>query len=288
MSVDNSTMAGGEEYSTAVSKKIPALKLDGVSVTFRAQDGSLVDAVKNVDLTVADGEFISIVGPSGCGKTTLLKMCANLQLPTAGSIIYRGQVGAIEPGEFGMVLQSPALFPWKTIAQNIAMPERILNSKKKRSEEDIRTRVEELLDLMQLPPVAERYPWELSGGMQQRVSIARALFLDPPLVLMDEPFGALDALTREELNMHFERVQMTERKTVLFVTHSISEAVILSDRIVVMSATPGRIMKVVENKLPRPRDEHVLASSEFTEMAAIIRDLLNSTKVQKGKQNVLS
>ena len=279
--------AGAERAHASMPMEAPALVLKDVSVTFLARDGGRVNAVEDVNLTVAEGEFISIVGPSGCGKTTLLKVCANLQQPSSGSIIYRGRVGAIEPGAFGMVLQSPALFPWKTIAQNIILPNRILARRKYRFQGDTRRRVEELLTLMQLPAISERYSWELSGGMQQRVSIARALFLDPQLVLMDEPFGALDAMTREELNMHFERVQMTQRKTVLFVTHAISEAVILSDRIVVMSAAPGRILEVIDNKLPRPRDEKVLASPEFAHMAGTIRDLLNSGRSSTGKRHVL-
>lgn len=256
----------------------PALELDGVSITFRSRDKTLVEAVRDIELSVSDGEFIAIVGPSGCGKTTLLKMCANLEIPTSGTITYRGQVGAIQPGQFGMVFQSPGLFPWKTVAKNIALSDRILHGNQRWSADKTGDRVRDLLELMQLPPIADRYPWELSGGMQQRVSIARALFLDPPLVLMDEPFGALDAITREELSMHFERVQMTEQKTVLFVTHSISEAVMLSDRIVVMSAGPGRILEVIENPLPRPRGEDVLGSPEFAQVNAHVRELLNSGK----------
>jgi NitT/TauT family transport system ATP-binding protein len=271
------TDAGIDSPASTATLGSAALALENVSKVFIPRDGQRVEALLPLDLTVGAGEFISIVGPSGCGKSTLLRVSANLETPTTGRVLYRGRPGGIAAGEYGMVFQSPGLFPWKTVRGNIAMAQRIVRNAPAASSADINARVDHLISLMQLPMIADRYPTELSGGMQQRVSIARALYLDPTILLMDEPFGALDALTREELNLHFERIQMNERKTVLFVTHSISEAVILSDRIVVMSASPGRIVEIVQNDLPRPRNETVMASEAFTARVARIRSLLQTT-----------
>ena len=196
-----------------------------------------------------EGEFIAVVGPSGCGKSTLLKILAGLLPPSQGEALLRGTPISGPRRDIGVVFQSPVLLPWRSILENVLLPIDVQHLGGGR----YRTAALELLELVGLQEFAHRYPWELSGGMQQRVAIARGLIHDPAMLLMDEPFGALDAMTREQMNLELQRIWLERKKTILFITHSIPEAVFLADRVLVMSARPGRIMDVVKVDIPRPR-----------------------------------
>jgi NitT/TauT family transport system ATP-binding protein len=248
----------------------PILDVSGVSKTYRSQGGEATIALARVDLTIRPTEFLSLVGPSGCGKTTLMKICAGLLEATEGSISYLGSGRAVRPGDGGVVFQTASLLPWRTILENVILPADILDLDRKQAI----ARARELLRLTGLGGVENRYPGELSGGMQQRASICRALVHEPEVLFMDEPFGALDAMTREDLNMLLQEVHLRERKTVIFITHSIQEAVLLSDRVVVMSPGPGRVVAEVEVPIPRPRTIADTASREFTDLAGQIREHL--------------
>jgi NitT/TauT family transport system ATP-binding protein len=230
-------------------------------------------AVDSVDLALRPGEFVSLVGPSGCGKTTLLKMLAGVIPATRGSIDYMGTGRAVGPRDVGLVFQQAALLPWRTVLSNITLPADILKLDRKAARE----RATELLEMLALDPgTAKRYPIQLSGGMQQRVSIARALLHDPQVLMMDEPFGALDAMTRESLHLHLQEIATSQEKTVLFVTHSISEAVFLSDRVAVMHTKPGRIAGVLDIDLPRPRRLLDMSGPRFGAFEREIRALLDA------------
>lgn len=248
----------------------PILTLREVEKTYRAAHGEGAVALASVSATVRPGEFVSFVGPSGCGKTTLLKMCAGLITPSAGSIVYRQTGKSVQPGSYGFVFQSAALLPWRTALENVMLPAVILGLDKTTARE----RALRLLELVRLGTAIERYPNQLSGGMQQRVSIARSLLHDPDLLFMDEPFGALDAMTREQLNMDLQRISLEQAKTVLFVTHDIEEAVLLSDRVFVFSRGPGRLIEVLEPRIRRPRTLADKAHPEFQRAVATIRGLL--------------
>jgi NitT/TauT family transport system ATP-binding protein len=248
----------------------PILTLREVEKTYRAAQGNGAVALAPVSATVRPGEFVSFVGPSGCGKTTLLKMCAGLITPSAGSITYRQTGNAVQPGSYGFVFQSAALLPWRTALENVMLPAVILGLDRTTA----RDRALRLLDLVRLSHAIDRYPNQLSGGMQQRVSIARSLLHDPDLLFMDEPFGALDAMTREQLNMDLQRISLEQAKTVLFVTHDIEEAVLLSDRVFVFSRGPGRLIEVLEPRIQRPRTLGDKAHPEFLRAVATIRALL--------------
>jgi NitT/TauT family transport system ATP-binding protein len=245
-----------------------AIEISGVSLRFDTADGP-VAALSNVDLKVARGEFVSFIGPSGCGKTTLLRAVADLETPTSGSI----RVNGMSPREarasraYGYVFQAPALYPWRSVARNIALPLEIMGFD--RSERD--ARVAKGLELVNLSGFGNKYPWQLSGGMQQRASIARALSFDPDLLLMDEPFGALDEIVRDMLNQQLLRLWEVTGKTVLFVTHSIPEAVFLSTQIVVMSPRPGRIIDVIACDFPRDRALDIRETPEFMGVANRVR-----------------
>jgi NitT/TauT family transport system ATP-binding protein len=245
-----------------------AIEISGVSLRFDTADGP-VAALSNVDLKVARGEFVSFIGPSGCGKTTLLRAVADLETPTSGSI----RVNGMSPGEarasraYGYVFQAPALYPWRSVARNIALPLEIMGFD--RSERD--ARVAKGLELVNLSGFGNKYPWQLSGGMQQRASIARALSFNPDLLLMDEPFGALDEIVRDMLNQQLLRLWEVTGKTVLFVTHSIPEAVFLSTHIVVMSPRPGRIIDVIACDFPRDRALDIRETPEFMSVANRVR-----------------
>jgi NitT/TauT family transport system ATP-binding protein len=245
-----------------------AIEISGVSLRFDTADGP-VAALSNVDLKIARGEFVSFIGPSGCGKTTLLRAVADLETPTSGSI----RVNGMSPGEarasraYGYVFQAPALYPWRSVARNIALPLEIMGFD--RSERD--ARVAKGLELVNLSGFGNKYPWQLSGGMQQRASIARALSFDPDLLLMDEPFGALDEIVRDMLNQQLLRLWEVTGKTVLFVTHSIPEAVFLSTQIVVMSPRPGRIIDVIACDFPRDRALDIRETPEFMGVANRVR-----------------
>jgi len=229
-----------------------------------------VEALRSVSLNVRSGEFVSIVGPSGCGKSSLLKLILGLERPTEGEIRLSGHVVEGPNRDVGVVFQSPVLLPWRTVLQNVLLPADVQHLDRNAAAE----RAAHLLQFAGLAGFEKRYPFELSGGMQQRVAIVRALIHDPQLLLMDEPFAALDAMTREQMSMELQRIWMQSRKTVVFITHSIQEAVLLSDRIAVMSARPGRLISVLEHGAPRPREIKDLAAPEMAKLAATIRDQL--------------
>ena len=241
----------------------------GVSLTFKTADGP-VHALKDVSLTIGKGDFVSFIGPSGCGKTTFLRTIAALETPTAGQIRVNG-MGADEARRaraYGYVFQAPGLYPWRTISGNISLPLEIMGfSKAERSE-----RIARVLDLVELSGFGGKYPWQLSGGMQQRASIARALAFDADILLMDEPFGALDEIVRDRLNEALLELWRKTGKTIGFVTHSIPEAVYLSTRIVVMSPRPGRISRIIESTLPRERPLEIRDTPEFIRVAHEVRE----------------
>ena len=235
--------------------------------------GGLV-ALEGIDLDIRPGEFVSLIGPSGCGKSTLLRIVGDLIQPTEGNVVVNGKAPrrAREDRDYGIVFQDAVLYDWRTVAKNIALPLEMLGWDRTRRAE----RVRELVDLVELGGFEQHHPWQLSGGMQQRVSIARALSFDPPLLLMDEPFGALDEMTRERLNMELLRIWDASGSTVIFVTHSIAEAVFLSTRVVVVSPRPGRITGIVDIDLPQPRNSDTREQPHFFELVTQVRDLLRS------------
>jgi NitT/TauT family transport system ATP-binding protein len=249
------------------------IEIRGLSLRFETADGS-VDALSGIDLTVERGGFVSLIGPSGCGKTTLLRLVADLERPTAGAITVNG----VTPADarlaraYGYVFQAPALYPWRSVERNVTLPLEIMGL----SGAERRARAARYLAMVNLEGFEKRFPWQLSGGMQQRVSIARALSFEPDLLLMDEPFGALDEITRDHLNEQLLLLWRRTGKTVVFVTHSIAEAVFLSTRIVVMSPRPGRIIDVIENTLPAERSLDLRESLEFQKVAHRVRDGLRA------------
>jgi NitT/TauT family transport system ATP-binding protein len=244
-----------------------------LSLTFETADGP-VYALSNVNLTVNDGDFVSFIGPSGCGKTTLLRVIADLEKASAGTITVNG----MSPDEarrkraYGYVFQAPALYPWRTIERNVALPLEIMGFGAK----ERRERIARNLELVNLKGFEKKYPWQLSGGMQQRVSIARALAFEPKLMLMDEPFGALDEIVRDKLNQQLLELWGRTKKTVVFVTHSIPEAVFLSTRIVVMSPRPGRIIDVIDTNFPAGRTLDIRETEAFLKIAHRVREGLRA------------
>ena len=250
------------------------IEIAGVSKTYAASDGQ-VHAVEQVSLDVPDGEFLSILGPSGCGKSTLMLMIAGLLAPSSGEIRVAGHPVTRPQTDVGIVFQSPVLLDWRTVIRNVLLQveARGLDLQSHRS------KARELLRAVGLEGFEDRYPFELSGGMRQRAAICRALIHDPPLLLMDEPFGALDALTREQMRLDIERLWLERRKTVVFITHSIPEAVLLSDRVVVMSPRPGRVDGVLDIDLPRPRRLEVQESPRFAAYQKSITDLFRARGV---------
>jgi NitT/TauT family transport system ATP-binding protein len=245
-----------------------AVDVCNVSLTFETGDGK-VDALSNVSLQIADGEFVSFIGPSGCGKTTMLRVIADLQQPTAGTLLVNGMRAeqARLERRYGYVFQAPALFPWRTIEKNLKLPLEIMGF----SDSEQQQRATRYLALVNLTGFERKFPWQLSGGMQQRVSIARALSFDPALLLMDEPFGALDEIVRDHLNEQLLQLWDKTGKTVLFVTHSIPEAVFLSTKIVVMSPRPGRIIDIIDCNFPRDRTLEIRETPEFLKIAQRVR-----------------
>ena len=239
---------------------------EGVSLVYQTRRGTIT-ALENLDLSIGRGEFFSLIGPSGCGKSSFLKVAAGLLPLTSGSMTLDGSAVQGPRREVGVIFQRPTLFPWKTVLHNVLLPAETLNLDKNAA----RARAEELLKMVGLDEFADNYPNELSGGMQQRVGIVRALIHDPDVLLMDEPFAALDALTREHMMMEFQDIWMTTEKSVLFITHSIPEAVFLSDRVAVMSQRPGRIIREHRVDLPRPRDLSTMASTTFNEICNELR-----------------
>jgi len=231
-----------------------------------------VVAVRDIDLEVRPGELVSLIGPSGCGKSTLLRIVGDLIEPSGGQVIVNGKPAhqARLDRDYGIVFQDAVLYDWRTVAKNIGLPLEMLGWDRRRRAE----RVREMIELVELGGFEDHHPWQLSGGMQQRVSIARALSFDPALLLMDEPFGALDEMTRERLNMELLRIWERSGGTIIFVTHSISEAVFLSTRVVVMSPRPGQIMGIVDIDLPQPRTAATREHPRFFELVTEVRELL--------------
>jgi len=248
-----------------------AVAAKGVWKTFNEGQANEVIALQDVDVVVEDGEFISLIGPSGCGKSTLLRVIADLTHPTQGTVSVAGvpAAQAREEQKYGMAFQQAALFDWRTVQRNVELPLELQGwAKEKRA-----ARAMELLEMVQLADFAKHRPWELSGGMQQRVAIARSLAVDPPLLLMDEPFGALDEMTRERMQNELLRIRRETGKSIIFVTHSIPEAVYLSDRVVVMSARPGRITDIVPIPLAE-RNEDTRESDDFFHCVTAVREAL--------------
>ena len=234
--------------------------------------GGGVTAIQGIDLEIVEREFVSLIGPSGCGKSTLLRVIGDLIQPTSGEVVVNGKSArrARVDRDYGIVFQDAVLFDWRTVTKNISLPLEMLGWDRRRRNE----RVKELLDLVELEGFGGHHPWQLSGGMQQRVSIARALSFSPALLLMDEPFGALDEMTRERLNIELLQIWAAIGSTIVFVTHSISEAVFLSTRVVVMSPRPGRITGVVDIDLPQPRSAETREQPRFFELVADVRHCL--------------
>ncbi len=245
-----------------------SIRIDRVSRYFDSSDGERTIALDNVSLDIGQNEFVALVGPSGCGKSTLLRILAGLFKPSAG-MVYVGDQKLMQPrDETGMVFQAATLLPWVNILENIYFPFKV---KGKKVPDELKQYAQDLLKVAGLAGFEKKMPHELSGGMQQRAAICRALFKDPDLLLMDEPFGALDALTREEMTLELLRIWSMRPKTVVFVTHSISEAVLLADRVVVMSSRPGKIADVIPIDLPRPRQFSMTSLPEFGTYADRIR-----------------
>ena len=249
-----------------------AVQVRGASLVYpalRASDKP-VHALSQIDLNIAQGEFVSLIGPSGCGKTTLLRVIADLEAISAGEVLVNGMTPkqARLARAYGYVFQAPALFPWRTVIGNVMLPLQIQGRAKAEAEAVAR----EHLERVGLTGFERKYPWQLSGGMQQRVSIARALGFEPKILMMDEPFGALDEITRDGLNDQLQQLWQRERRTVVFVTHSIAEAVYLSTRIVVMSTRPGRILKIIESTLPDQRTLGLRDTPEFIALAHEVRE----------------
>ena len=251
----------------------PVIAAESLDLTFQTVDGP-VHALKGVDLEIEAGEFVSFIGPSGCGKTTFLRVVAALEHPTGGQITVNGMSpdDARRARAYGYVFQAAGLYPWRTIERNIKLPLEIMGMT--RSEQD--DRVARVLDLVELQDFAKKFPWQLSGGMQQRASIARALAFDADILLMDEPFGALDEIVRDHLNAELLKLWSRTGKTIGFVTHSIPEAVYLSTKIVVMSPRPGRITDVIESDLPRDRPLDIRDTPEFQAIAHRVREGLRA------------
>ncbi len=264
----------------------PLVAVNDVSMIYRtrAPNGEALEtvALQNANLEINQGEFISLIGPSGCGKTTLLRLLADLIQPSSGSIGIGGKTPqqAREARAYGYVFQAPALFDWRTVMGNVMLPLEIMGY----NLTDRKTRAEKMLAMVGLEKFSKNFPWQLSGGMQQRVSIARALAFEPQLLFMDEPFGALDEITRENLNLELLRLWRETGKTIIFVTHSIPEAVFLSTRVVVMTPRPGKIEKIINVDLPHPRDFDTRESPRFFEIATEIRESLRHGHGYEGNE----
>jgi len=252
----------------------PVVRVSGVDKTFRRGDRAVTKALEGIDLDIARGEFVSLIGPSGCGKSTLLRIVGDLTSPSTGTVTVNGKTAeqARRDRDYGMVFQAPVLFDWRTVEDNVKLPLEILGWDAARRA----SRAREMLDLVELGEFVKHHPFQLSGGMQQRVAIARALAFEPSILLMDEPFGALDEMTRERMNGEVLRIWERTGTTILFVTHSIPEAVFLSSRVVVMSARPGRITTIVDIDLPRPRTDETRESRRYFELVTAVREALRA------------
>ena len=258
------------------AKPTPYISVIGAGKSYASRHGAL-QALADIDLDVQEGEFLSILGPSGCGKSTLLKCIGGLEGLTAGAMNVRGVPLKGPPEGVGMVFQRDVLLDWRTILDNVLITAEFSGLTKSQ----LRDRASQLLRRFGLSGYEQRHPWELSGGMRQRAAICRALLCDPALLLMDEPFGALDAMTRDDLNLELARIWQDTRKTVVFVTHGITEAIFLSDRIVMMDRNPGRVVEVLDIDLPRPRHLAIREASEFARYVAHIRHLFAGLGILK-------
>jgi len=264
----------------AASAASPVVELRGVGKTFGAPGGKAgarpVEALTGVDLAIERGEFVSLIGPSGCGKSTLLRIIGDLTPTTAGTVTVNGKAAARarQDRDYGMVFQAPVLFDWRTVQKNVELPLEVTG----RPRQEREAKALAMLELVELADFTGHHPWQLSGGMQQRVAIARALALDPAILLMDEPFGALDEMTRERMNLELLRIWERTGTTVVFVTHSIPEAVFLSTRVVVMSARPGRITNIVPVDLPRTRGVETRELERYFELVTEVRESLRGTE----------
>jgi NitT/TauT family transport system ATP-binding protein len=246
--------------------QVNLIEARGVSKIYQSKDGP-VESLKPLDFAIKEGEFVSVVGPSGCGKSTLLKMVAGLLPISGGSLTLAGKPIKGPQKDVGIVFQSAVLLPWRSVEDNILLQAEMRHLPKAASKD----RARQLMEMAGLKGFEGKYPWQLSGGMQQRASICRALLHDPSVLLMDEPFGALDAMTREKMNLELQRIWMASKKTVMLITHSIPEAIFLSDRVIVMSERPGSIAAVYEIDLPRPRTLDMMASAEFGAYTKLVR-----------------
>ncbi len=251
----------------------PVIQARSLSLTFATNDGP-VHALSNINLDINEGEFVSLIGPSGCGKTTLLRVIADLEQPTGGSLSVNGMTPdeARQKRAYGYVFQQAALFPWRTIAANVGLPLEVMGL----GSAEVARRVSENITLVNLAGFEKKYPWQLSGGMQQRASIARALSVEPAMLLMDEPFGALDEIVRDHLNVQLLKLWAKTKKTIVFVTHSIPEAVYLSTKIVVMSPRPGKIHEIINCDLGAERPLEIRETPEFLLIAQQVRDGLRA------------
>jgi NitT/TauT family transport system ATP-binding protein len=256
----------------------PYVQIEGVCKSY-VSSSEPVKALDDINLTIKHGEFVSIVGPSGCGKSTLLKCVAGLQSVSEGQIRVKDDKVSEPPDNMGVVFQRDVLLDWRSVIDNVLLMAELRGLKRS----DYQERARQLLKRFGLDGFESRYPWELSGGMRQRAAICRALLVDPELLLMDEPFGALDALTRDDLNVELERLWLDTRKTILFITHGIVESVYLSDRVVVMAKNPGRIAEVIEINIPRPRPLSVRNTPEFGKYAQRIRHLFATLGVVRAE-----
>ena len=258
------------------------VELSDVSRVFDGSAGR-VEALRAIDLSIGRGEFVSLIGPSGCGKSTLLRIVGDLIAPTSGRVTVNGKPAAQarRDRDYGMVFQAPVLFDWRTVQKNVELPLEVLGLPASQRQ----TKASEMLRLVELDDFAAHHPWQLSGGMQQRVAIGRALALDPAILLMDEPFGALDEMTRERMNFELLKIWVRTGTTVIFVTHSIPEAVYLSTRVVVMSARPGRITDVIDVDLPRLRTDETREMKRYFELVTNVREALRMGDVGDNRSD---
>jgi NitT/TauT family transport system ATP-binding protein len=267
---------------TEAASTRPVVEIAGVSKVFqgRGQEAGRVEALLDIDLSIMAGEFVSLIGPSGCGKSTLLRLIGDLTSPTSGAITVNGKPAsrARQDRDYGMVFQAPILFDWRTVQGNVELPLEIIGAPKGQRTE----RALEHLRLVELSDFAGHYPWQLSGGMQQRVAIARALAVDPAILLMDEPFGALDEMTRERMNLELLKIWDRTDTTIVFVTHSIAEAVFLSTRVVVMSPRPGRISSIIDIDLPRIRNVETRELEHYFHLVTAVREALRGDERKAG------
>jgi NitT/TauT family transport system ATP-binding protein len=269
----------------ALTGPAPVVSISGVDKVFESVGGR-TKALEGIDLAIAPGEFVSLIGPSGCGKSTLLRVIGDLTTPTTGTVTVNGKPArqARLDRDYGIVFQAPVLFDWRSVHANVALPLEV----KGVSGADRDRRVRAMLELVELRDFASYYPYQLSGGMQQRVSIARALALEPSILLMDEPFGALDEMTRERMNSEVQRIWQQTGTTVVFVTHSIPEAVFLSSKVVVMSPRPGRIVRVIEVDLPRPRTDDTRETPRYFELITEVRETLRGRRGGASAERTLA